>query len=236
MKNTLMYLCYKRMGVIRVIIADDHGIVRLGTAMLVREIYPLAEICEATTFISALQQLEKKQFSLIILDINMPGGDNVQMIENIRVRYQDLPILILSSYDESIYAARYFKAGVNGYLQKETDPREIKKAIQKVIHGEMYASEAVHRQLLRSLASSRWNKKQDRFPELSDRELEIMRLLASGLSSTEIKQQLNIQLSTISTHKARIFEKMQVTNVVQLAEKFKEMEKGRGLNPADDGE
>ncbi|PZR24029.1 MAG: DNA-binding response regulator [Citrobacter freundii] len=212
------------METISVLIAEDHGIVRLGLTMLVREIYPASEIREASNFKSTLQQVELKDFNLLILDINIPGGDNVQMIDNIKLRKRHLPILVFSSYDESIYAARYLRAGANGYLQKETPPDEIKNAIHKVIHGETYASPAMQKQLFRSFISSRWDNQRDKLHELSDREEEIMRLLAKGISPTEIKMQLNIQLSTVSTHKARIFEKLQVSNVVQLVEKLKEID------------
>lgn len=209
------------MQALPILIAEDHAIVRLGTAMLVREIYPMAEISEASHLKSALQQLEQKTFRLFILDINIPGGDNIDMIHSIRVRQREVPILILSSYDEVIYAPRYLKAGANGYLHKEADPEQIKLAIHKVIHGETYASFAVQQQLLRSLSNNRRTGYSGNFQELSDREIEIMQLLARGVSPTEIKRQLNIQLSTISTHKARIFEKLQVSNVVELAEKLK---------------
>lgn len=192
--------------------------------MLVREIYPQAIIIQASHLKSALQQLEQQRVRLCILDINIPGGDNIDMIRSIRTRQSGVPILILSSYDELIYAPRYLKAGANGYLHKEADPEDIKKAIHKVIHGETYASAAVQQQLLRLLANNRNAAYAGNFNELSDREIEIMHLLAKGVSPTDIKRQLNIQLSTISTHKARIFEKLQVNNIVQLAEKLKEFE------------
>ncbi|MDF2382718.1 response regulator transcription factor [Nostoc ellipsosporum NOK] len=214
------------MNPLTILIAEDHAIVRLGTAMLVREIYPQAQISEAHHLKSALQQLAQQSFRLLILDINIPGGDNTDMIRSIRLRQPDVPILILSSYDEVIYAPRYLKAGANGYLHKEADAEDIKRAIHKVIHGDTYASEAVQQQLLRLLSNMRTD---NGFNDLSDREIEIMHLLARGFSPTDIKRRLNIQLSTISTHKANIFEKLQVSNVVQLAEKLKELERRKEL-------
>lgn len=212
------------MSQLHILIAEDHGIVRLGTRLLIKEMYPLAQVAEATNFKSTLQQLEKKQFDLLILDINIPGGDSIQMIQAVRNMQQDIPILILSSYDESIYAIRYLKAGANGYLQKESDPQEIKTAIHKVLHNQPYASDTVQQQLFQSLSATRNPQGAFKLKNLSDREIEIMHLLAKGVSPTEIKNKLHIQLSTISTHKARIFEKMEVSNVVELAEKLREIE------------
>lgn len=215
------------MSDLHILIAEDHGIVRLGTRLLIKEMYPLAQVAEASNFKSTLQQLGKQHFDLLILDINIPGGDSIQMIQAVRNQQEDIPILILSSYDESIYAIRYLKAGANGYLQKESDPQEIKAAIHKVLHKEPYASAAVQQQLFQSLSATRNPQGAFRLKNLSDREIEIMQLLAKGISPTEIKNKLHIQLSTISTHKARIFEKMEVSNVVELAEKLRELEDGK---------
>lgn len=192
---------------------------------LVREMYPNAQISEANHLKSALKQLDQMTFQLVILDLNVPAGDSIEMIYSIRSKGQHIPILILSGYDESVYAPRYLKAGANGYLHIEADPEEIRKAIQTVIHGGTYTSAAIQHQLLRSLADKRNNGYTGNFYDLSDRETEIMHLLAKGISPTDIKRQLNIQLSTISTHKARIFEKLQVSNIVQLAEKLRESER-----------
>lgn len=212
------------MSELHILIAEDHGIVRLGTRLLIKEMYPLAQVAEATNFKSTLQQLEKQHFDLLVLDINIPGGDSIQMIQAVRNQQEDIPILILSSYDESIYAIRYLKAGANGYLQKESDPQEIKAAIHKVLHKQAYASAAIQQQLFQSLSATRNPQGTFKLKNLSDREIEIMQLLAKGVSPTEIKNKLHIQLSTISTHKARIFEKMEVSNVVELAEKLREIE------------
>lgn len=211
----------------QILIADDHGIVRLGTSMLIKEMYPAAVIKETANFKATLQQLEQQHFDLLLLDINMPGGDDIRMIANIRLRQPDIPILILSSYDQEAYAMLYLKAGANGYLQKESGQEEIKAAIHKVIHKEMYVSNLVQQQLFRNISSARKDAGLNPLSELSGREMELMRLFAKGLSSTEIKNKLNIQLSTISTHKANIFQKMGVTNVVDLAEKLKRIETGK---------
>lgn len=215
------------MSELHILIAEDHGIVRLGTRLLIKEMYPKAIVAEAANFKATLQLLEQQAFHLLLLDINIPGGDSIQMIQAVRSRQADIPILILSSYDESIYAIRYLKAGANGYLQKESEPQEIKTAIHKVLHKQAYASQAVQQQLFQSLSVTRNPQSALQLKNLSDREIEIMHLLAKGASPTEIKNKLNIQLSTISTHKARIFEKMEVSNIIELAEKLKEMEQQR---------
>jgi DNA-binding NarL/FixJ family response regulator len=209
------------MATLQILIAEDHSIVRLGTILLIREIYPAAAVTECSTFHSALEHLSRQTFDLLILDINIPGGNSTMMIENVHLRQKDIPILVLSSYPEDIYAIRYLKAGAMGYLEKESEPTVIQSAIQKVIHREVYASDAVQQQLFTSLSFAKKDKGADYLKDLSNREIEIMRLLAKGISPTEIKNRLHIQLSTISTHKARIFQKMEVNNVVELADKLR---------------
>ena len=218
---------------LEILLAEDHSIVRMGTNMLINELYASVRVTEATTFTTALRLLRDQPFDLLILDINIPGGDNLQMIGQIRQMREDLPILIFSSYEEGIYAIRYLREGANGYIQKESSPEEIKIAIQKVLNRETYASTAVQQQLFDYLGRSKKEFNPGGLNKLSNRELEIMQLLVKGHSSSQIKDSLGIQLSTISTFKARIFEKMEVNNVVELIEKLKLMDQGRGNNPAD---
>ena len=218
---------------LEILLAEDHSIVRMGTNMLINELYASVRVTEVTTFTTALRLLRDQPFDLLILDINIPGGDNLQMIGQIRQLREDLPILIFSSYEEGIYAIRYLREGANGYIQKESSPEEIKIAIQKVLNRETYASTAVQQQLFDYLGRSKKEFNPGGLNKLSNRELEIMQLLVKGHSSSQIKDSLGIQLSTISTFKARIFEKMEVNNVVELIEKLKLMDQGRGNNPAD---
>lgn len=205
-----------------ILIAEDHSVVRMGTAMLIREQYPDAVIREAETFDEVVDILAKGPLDLLLLDIHIPGGDNLQMVEAVKLRQPGLPILIFSAYDEQLYAIRYLKSGAQGYLKKTAPPDEIKAAIRKVLGGEKYISKLVQEQLVEQLLDP--TKKQEGLSSLSNREVEVMQLLVKGASPAEIKSTLNIHDSTISTYKAKIFEKLNVTNVIELAEKVRLMD------------
>lgn len=203
------------------LIAEDHSIVRMGVRLLIKECYPRAVIIECATFTSALQYLSDHPYDLLLLDINIPGGGSTTMIDAIRLRQPGQAILIFSSYEEQVHALRYLKAGANGYLHKESSPDTIQLAIQKVLKNEFYASDTVKEMLLEKIIEP--SKTAKLLSDLSNRELEVMQLLIKGYSSSQIKQALHLQLSTISTYKARIFEKLNVSNVIELAEKIKDL-------------
>jgi DNA-binding NarL/FixJ family response regulator len=191
----------------------------MGIIFLVKELYPDAKIIEAETFDEVIQVLNNRHFDLLLLDIHIPGGDNLQMVEAVKLRQPTTAVLVVSSYDEQLYALRYIRAGAHGYLQKNARPEEIKKAIKKVLNNEKYISQFIREQLVMQKLDPA--NKQNEVDTLSNRETEIMQLLVRGSSTSEIKQALNIQDSTVSTYKAKIFEKMQVSNVVELAEKLR---------------
>lgn len=202
----------------RILIADDHSIVRIGTTILMREVLgEETEVEEAATFDEALSVIQKGNLDLILLDINIPGGNNMDMINAIKLRDGAAKILVFSSYDESIFAMRYIKAGANGYLSKESGEPEFKKAIECVLSGATYISE--------ELQTQSDQKQSDQKPDsgtihsLSNREIEVMNLLIKGSSTTEISQALNIRLNTVSTYKANIYTKLEVNNVVDLIAK-----------------
>jgi DNA-binding NarL/FixJ family response regulator len=202
-----------------ILIAEDHSVVRMGIIFLVKELYPDAKIIEAETFDEVIHVLNNRHFDLLLLDIHIPGGDNLQMVEAVKLRQPTTAVLVVSSYDEQLYALRYIRAGAHGYLQKNARPEEIKKAIKKVLNNEKYISQFIREQLVMQKLDPA--NKQNEVDTLSNRETEIMQLLVRGSSTSEIKQALNIQDSTVSTYKAKIFEKMQVSNVVELAEKLR---------------
>lgn len=202
-----------------ILIGEDYSIIRMGTILLIRELYPDAEIVEAETFDEVLKALGKRFFDLLLLDINIPGGDNLQMMQAVHLRQKDLPILIFSSYEEHLYAIRFMQAGAMGYLHKTTSPEEIKRAIQDVLKKGKYISREVRDQLVNQLLDP--DKKQNDTTALSNREMEVMQLLIKGASPSDIKAKLNIRDSTISSYKAKIFEKLNVSNIIELVEKVK---------------
>jgi DNA-binding NarL/FixJ family response regulator len=205
---------------IRVLVADDHAIVRYGTSLLVKEILPEGVIQEAVNFEQMIQMLDTNPFDLLILDINIPGGNNLQMIDVVRLRQPAIKILIFSGYDEKLFAIRYLQAGANGYLMKHASQSELKNAVQTILKNDIYTSAEVKQHMLHSISDKKQTA-QNPLHMLSDRELEVMQLLITGAPIASIAKSLNLQISTVSTYKTRVFEKLQVTNVVELVEKVK---------------
>lgn len=205
----------------RFLLAEDHGIVRLGTRLLIGQMYPDAVVKETITFLGTMKELALRDYDLLVLDIKIPGGDNLQMIDSIRARKPELPILVLSGYDEFIYAIHCIRRGANGYVHKEADQAEIRKAINDVLSGKIFTSEKIRRKLLLQDSNARQTGTSG---PLTARETEIATLLVKGFSPSEIRNLLDIQLPTISTHKSRIFEKLGVRNVIELASKMESLQ------------
>jgi len=204
---------------LRILIAEDHEIVRVGTVLILNEMYSNVQIDETENFDRAVDLIARNKYDLVILDINIPGGDNINMISVVKLKQPNIKILIFSSYDEQIYAMRYFKAGANGYLAKDTNSSEIKKAITKVLSGGTYISEAAQVKLFESIVKK--DNPKNPIDTLSNREIEVMNLLIQGKSTSEISTILNLHIATVSTYKSRLFEKLEVNNVIDLATKAK---------------
>ncbi|MFT3826942.1 MAG: response regulator transcription factor [Chitinophagaceae bacterium] len=204
-----------------VLIADDHTITRYGLSLLIREIFPQTEVQETETFYRVLYHLEKTPYDMLILDINIPGGDSLQMISAIRLRQPRIKILVFTAYDEQLFALHYMHAGADGFLMKHAPEQEIRTAIRTVLaEDKKYVSHAVQQHLLNDFTTG---KSLNIHPllTLSDREAEVMQLMAKGIALAEIAKILSLQLSTISTYKKRIFDKLQVSNIVELIDQLR---------------
>jgi DNA-binding NarL/FixJ family response regulator len=204
---------------IRVLIAEDHTMVRYGTNIILKDLFPDGKIIQAINFEQVMQYLEEEPLDLLILDINIPGGDNMQMIDVIRLRQPSLKILVFSAYDEQLFAIRYLQAGVNGYLMKQASESEMREAILTVLKDDIYISADVKQQLV---FNSSQKKPQINNPihSLSNREMEVMQYLVKGITLAEISRKLSLQVSTVNTYKTRIFEKLHVNNVIELVQKI----------------
>lgn len=209
---------------VNILIADDHAIVRHGTTLLLKEIFPDAVIYQANDLQGALDILRKQVLDLFICDLNMPGGDNLGLIDAIRRIQMEVKILIFSAYSENLYAIRYLKAGANGYLDKNcAEEEEVKEAILTVVQKGTYYSKNIQQQIADQQEPHA--KKDNRvINELSNRETEVALLLIQGLGLLEISNHLKIGISTASTYKTRLYEKLKVTNVAELIHIFKTME------------
>ncbi|UTN03201.1 response regulator transcription factor [Flavobacterium bizetiae] len=197
-----------------ILLADDHSVVRHGVSLILKDAFQRINITHCDSFDQVISKLREKQ-DLIFLDINLPGGNSTKMIEKIRQNYPNLLILMFSAYDETQYALRYIHAGANGYLNKDSSDVEIVKAVRSIIETGKYISDAVKEKILENAL---YKTPINPLESLSDREIEVAELLVSGEGNLEISNKLNIQMTTVSTFKNRIFEKLGINNVVRLVE------------------
>lgn len=199
----------------RVLIIDDHSIIRVGITFLIRQEIPSAIIDEAKSGDSAVGLLKKQSYDLVILDVNIPGTDTIDFISYLLTSTPHVNILIFTMNPEEWYGRRFLKMGVKGFLNKESPEDEIKKAIWTVLKGNRYISPALA-QIISMDALEK--KKENPFDELSNREFDVAMRLTRGDSVSAIAESLNLHASTVGTHKAHIFEKLGVQNIIQLAD------------------
>ncbi|WP_443939332.1 response regulator [Pedobacter sp. MW01-1-1] len=205
----------------KVLIADDHEIVRRGLKSLISDFWSGVEFLYASTFDAALTELEKAP-NLVIVDVNLPGGNNLKVIDQIKSVQANAKILVFSSLNENIYAVPYLKAGASGYLTKNAEESEIVTAITTILAGSRYSSKNVKENMFNSILG---NDADNPFTKLSGRELEVAELLTKGVGVLEISNQLNLQMGTVSTYKLRLFQKLKIKSIIELAEKMSIYEK-----------
>lgn len=203
---------------VKILLADDHSVVRRGVALILKESFPESVILHAETFELAMALLSAEKPEILILDINLSGGNNASMVEKAKNATPHLKILIFSAFDEEQYALRYIHAGADGYLNKLSSEEKISEAVLTLKNGGKYISDKVKDKILENTI---YNKPVNPLDMLSNREIEIAGMLADGMGNLEIANRLNIQMSTVSTYKNRIFEKLDVSNVVSMVEKYR---------------
>lgn len=198
---------------LKVLIADDHSLFRRGVKdLLTHELGPIT-IGECGDAHELLEQVGRKKWDLLIMDIGMPGTTGVEALKRVKTERPGLPVIILSMHPEDQYAVRMFKAGANAYLVKASASDELVKAIQKVLGGGQYVSDTLGEKLVLLL-----HQGTDQPPHmlLSDREYEVMRLLAAGKTVSEIAERLCLGTTTVSTYRARILDKLHMKNNAEL--------------------
>ena len=200
-------------NVIKVLIADDHAVVRSGLKQILAETPDIVVAGEATNGREVLEKLADQEWNVLVLDITMPGRSGLEILKDIKCLNPDLPVLVLSMHAEEQFATRMLKSGASGYLNKESAPEELVKAIRKVHSGGKYVSATQAERMVGELTGDA-----DKLPHelLSDREYEILCLIASGKTPTEIARQLVLSIKTVSTYRSRILEKMNLTTNAQL--------------------
>lgn len=187
----------------RIIIADDHSFIRMGLIQILKDEYPTVEITEVADGESLVKEVSLHDFDLVISDLDMPGRGGLEALEQIKMIKPNLPVLILSIYTEDLYAVRVLKAGASGYMNKNAAPYELIKAIQRISLGKRYITPDIAEHLLLQPDT-------DKQPHelLTNREFEIFKLLALGKTITQIAESLSLALTTVSTHRGRIMEKL----------------------------
>ena len=199
------------------LIADDHSVVRQGVSLIIKELFLNAAIYMAGNFKDIFTKLNEVKIDLLILDVNFPDGNSINVLSEIKAIQPDIKILIFSAYDENIYAMRYLNAGASGYLNKETSEEEMKNAINSMMLSGKYLTQNVKDRILDSYITKKPTNPLDL---LSNREIEVAQLLIKGYGNLEILELLNIKKTTVSTFKNRIFEKLEIDNLADLIRFF----------------
>jgi len=195
------------------LLVDDHSIVRAGLRLLIEDFLPHTKIDEAIDGDSAFRKIREHEYDLVIMDVNMPNTDSLGTLQTILSFKPSTKIIIFSMNSEDVYAKRYLKMGAMGYLRKDAQNDEIKKAISTVLNNKRYISPQLNEKLLTELHSN--SRSENPFDNLSPREFEIVQHFAHGDSVAEISNKLNLHTSTVGTHKARIFEKLKCSNIIE---------------------
>ena len=198
----------------RILIADDHAVIRRGLKQILLDEYPSADIEEAGDAEAAIKKSITGNWDVVISDLSMPGRSGLDLVQHVKQNFPKLPVLILSIHPEEQYAIRALKAGASGYLNKEAAPEELVMAVQRVLQGRKYISPSIAEKMADELDKEKTNKASHEF--LSDRELDVFKLIAGGTSVTDISEKLSLSITTVSTYRARIMNKMNMKSNADL--------------------
>src|SRR5687767_1042645 len=202
----------------RVLIVDDHPIVRQGLRRLI-EAEPDLEVCgEAETAREAKSMIREQEPDAVIVDVSLKQGDGLELVKDARAHYPSLPLLVLSMHDETIYAERMLSAGANGYIMKQAASEQFLVAVRRVLEGGIYVSEAVGNSMIQKFASGGSYISSNPIDRLSNRELQILHLIGKGSSTRETAEALNLSIKTVESHRQRIKRKLNLATGAQLVQ------------------
>jgi len=202
----------------RVLLVDDHPIVRQGLALLIDREGDLSVCGEADGAHSAFHAIETLRPDLVVLDISLSGPDGLDVLKEIRMKTASLPVLILSMHDESIYAERAMRAGANGYIMKQEATEKVLVAIRRILQGEVYLSDRLTNTMLQQYMRGVSPTKMSPLVSLTDRELEVFRLIGEGHGTRQIADELHLSVKTIESYQAHIKEKLALRNARELVQ------------------
>src|SRR5271156_3164611 len=199
-----------------VFIVDDHPLLRQGLALLIDREADLTVCGEAEEAQAALMAIGEKKPDILIVDISLNGPDGLDLLKNLRMLYLDLPVLILSMHDESIYAERALRAGANGYIMKQEATEKVLVAVRRILSGEIYVSDRIANKMLKHYITGSGTLRNSSIADLSDRELEVFRLIGEGHGTRQIAEELHLSIKTVESYQAHIKEKLSLRSAREL--------------------
>lgn len=200
----------------RVMIVDDHPIVRQGLMLMINQESDLVVCGEAEEASAAMQVLKSARPDVVIVDLSLNGPDGIDLLKSIRIAYPGLPVLILSMHDESIYSERALRAGANGYIMKQEATEKILVALRRVLSGDIYLSDRLASRMLKRYITGSGTLRNSTIADLSDRELEVFRLIGEGHGTRQIADELHISVKTVESYQAHIKEKLALRSAHEL--------------------
>jgi DNA-binding NarL/FixJ family response regulator len=201
----------------KVFLVDDHPIVRQGLALFIEREPDLMVCGEAEDATSALQAIQESTPDFVILDISLDGRDGLELLKTLRVRHPNLPVLVLSMHEESMYAERSLRAGANGYIMKQEAADKVITAIRQILGGDVYLSDRLTKRMLQQFVNGSISPR-DPLVKLSDRELEVFRLIGAGHGTRQIADELHVSAKTVESYQAHIKEKLALRNARELVQ------------------
>ena len=202
----------------KVFVVDDHPIVRQGLTLLINRESDLIVCGEAEDAHNAVQAVANVKPDIMVVDISLSGPDGLDLLKDIRTRYPELPVLILSMHDESIYAERALRAGAQGYIMKQEATEKVLVALRRILSGEIYVSERIANRMLQRYIGGPGAGRPSTISELTDRELEVFRLIGEGHSTRQIAEELHISVKTVESYQAHIKEKLSLRSARELVQ------------------
>lgn len=198
------------MSRIKILIVDDHPILRKGLAMVINQEQDLVVAGEAENAQAALKMIDSVNPDLAIVDLSLPGIDGIELIKTMKLKYKDLPSLVVSMHDESIYAERALRAGARGYIMKQEAVEKVLVAIRRVVKGEIFVSDKITTKMLETLILSDDKKVSSPVDLLSNRELTVFRLIGQGFKTSQIASELHLSVKTVESYRSHIKDKLKL--------------------------
>ncbi len=202
----------------RVFVVDDHPIVRQGLSQLINREPDLMVCGEAEDARAALEAIAALNPGFLIVDVSLDGPDGIELLKAIRARDPKLPVLMLSMHDESLYAERALRAGANGYIMKQEATDRVLIAIRQILGGEVYVSDRIAQKMMHQFIGRSGGAKRSTMEELTDRELEVFRLIGQGHGTRQIAEELHLSIKTVESYHAHIKDKLSLKNARELVQ------------------